>query len=92
MGKRRKKCADDGWAVWVGGDDTSTIYLNNWLNPKGKSYVDIAVRIRNVKVSSSLHVHVPFHVAAHEIEDISLHFRDTKVLQATSAPPALWIT
>ena len=39
MAKRNKKFADDGWAVWVDGDDTSTVYINDWLNPKGKSYV-----------------------------------------------------
>ena len=46
MPKKHRKFADDGWAIWVDGDDTSTVYINDWLNPKGKSYVDIAVRIR----------------------------------------------
>ena len=32
MPKKQKKFADDGWAVWVDGDDTSTVYINNWLN------------------------------------------------------------
>ena len=41
MAKKYKKFADDGWAVWIDGDDTSTVYINDWLNPKGKSYVDI---------------------------------------------------
>ena len=44
MPKKQKKFADDGWAVWIDGDDVSTIYINDWLNPKGKSYVDLAVR------------------------------------------------
>ena len=51
MSKEQKKFADDGWAIWVDGDDTSTVYINNWLNPKSKSYVDIAVRVRGVKAS-----------------------------------------
>ena len=38
LSKKNKFFADDGWAYWVDGDDTSTIYLNSWLNPKGKSY------------------------------------------------------
>ena len=46
MPKKQRKFADDGWAVWIDGDDVSTIYINDWLNPKGKSYVDLAVRIR----------------------------------------------
>ena len=83
MAKKYKKFADDGWAVWIDGDDTSTIYINDWLNPKGKSYVDMAIRIRNIKASKFLHVYVPFPVAEHEIEDISLRFNDTKILQAT---------
>ena len=41
MAKKQRKFADDGWAVWIDGDDTSTVYINDWLNPKGKSYIDI---------------------------------------------------
>ena len=83
MPKKRRKFADDGWAVWVDGDDTSTVYINDWLNPKGRSYVDIAVRIRGVKLVKSLNVYVPFAVMHDEIEDVSLLFHDTKILQAT---------
>ena len=83
MPKKQKKCADDGWAIWVDGDDTSTVYINDWLNPKGKSYVDLAIRVRGIKVSKSLHVYVPFAVSTDEIEDVSLLFNDTKILQAT---------
>ena len=83
MSKKQRKFADDGWAVWIDGDDTSTVYINDWLNPKGKSYIDIAVRIRGVKVSKALHVYVPFMVSRDEIKDVSLHFNDTKILQAT---------
>lgn len=83
MSKKRKKFADDGWAIWVDGDDTSTVYINDWLNPKGKSYIDIAVRIRGIKSSGFLYVYVPFVVSRDEIEDVSLLFNDTKILQAT---------
>lgn len=83
MPKKQRKFADDGWAVWIDGEDTSTVYLNDWLNPKGKSYIDIAVRIRGIKVSNALHVYVPFAVSRNEIEDVSLLFNDTKILQAT---------
>lgn len=83
MPKKQKKFADDGWAIWIDGDDTSTVYINNWLNPKGKSYVDLAIRIRGVKQSKLLYVYVPFAVSADEIEDVSLLFNDTKILQAT---------
>lgn len=83
MPKKERKYADDGWAVWVDGDDTSTVYINDWLNPKGCSYVDIAVRIRGIKSSKALYVYVPFAVTFDEIEDVSLQFNDTKILQAT---------
>lgn len=82
MPKKERKFADDGWAVWIDGDDTSTVYINDWLNPKGKSYVDIAVRIRGIKASRALHVYVPFALSRNEIEDVSLLFNDTKILQA----------
>ena len=83
MPKKQRKFADDGWAVWVEGDDTSTVYINDWLNPKGKSYVDVAIRIRGVKASKALHVYVPFAVSCSEIQDISLRFDNTRILQAT---------
>ena len=83
MPKKQRKFADDGWAVWVDGDDISTVYINDWLNPKGNSYIDIAIRIRGVKTSKSLHVYIPFAVSHNELEDVSLLFSDTKILQAT---------
>ena len=83
MAKEQKKFADDGWAIWIEGEDVSNVYLNDWLNPKGKSYVDIAIHIRGVKVSKSLHVYVPFAVTKEEVEDVSLFFQDKKFLQAT---------
>ena len=83
MPKRHRKFADDGWAVWVDGDDTSTVYINGWLNPKGKSYVDMAIRIRGVKSSRTLSVYVPFCICRDEIDDISLLYQNTKILQAT---------
>ena len=89
MPKKQKKFADDGWAVWIDGDDTSTIYLNDWLNPKGHSYIDLAVRIRGVKSSKSLNVYVPFAVSAEELDDVSLRFDDTKILQATFSATCL---
>ena len=83
MPKKQRKFADDGWAIWVDGDDVSTVYINDWLNPKGKSYVDLAVRIRGVMASKSLNVYVPFEVKKEDIEDVSFLFSDTKILQAT---------
>ena len=82
MPKKQRKFADDGWAVWIDGEDTSTIHINDWLNPKGKSYVDIAIHIRGIKSSKALNVYVPFPIIKEEIEDVSLSFGDTKILQA----------
>ena len=82
MPTKQRKFADDGWAVWVDGDDTSTVYINDWLNPKGKSYIDMSIRIRGVKASRALHVYIPFSVSREEIEDVSLLFDNTKFLQA----------
>ena len=82
MAKKQRKFVDDGWAIWTDGDDICTIYLQDWLNPKGNSYVDLAIRIRNVKVSTRMRVYVPFDISREEIDDISLLFDDTKILQA----------
>ena len=82
MGKKNKFFADDGWAFWVDGDDTSSIYLNNWFNPKGKSYVDVSVHIRGISDSTQLSVYFPFAVDKSEIEDISLSFSDENLSRA----------
>ena len=82
MSKKKRKFADDGWAVWIDGEDTSTIHINDWLNPKGKSYVDIAIHIRGIQSSKSMNVYIPFSVSHEEIEDVSLSFENTKILQA----------
>ena len=79
MPKKQRKFADDGWAVWIDGDDVSTVYINDWLNPKGASYVDFAVRIRGVKESRGLNAYVPFFVSKEEIEDVSLSFQDKNI-------------
>ena len=82
MAKKQRKFVDDGWAIWTDGDDICTIYLQDWLNPKGHSYVDIAIRIRNVKTSTRMRVYIPFPVSGNDIDDVSLLFNDTKILQA----------
>ena len=83
MPKEQRKFADDGWAIWVDGDDTSTVYINDWLNPKGESYVDLALRVREVQASKALHVYIPFALSREEIVDVSLLFQDKRILQAT---------
>lgn len=82
MAKKQRKFVDDGWAIWSDGDDIFTIYLHDWLNPKGTSYVDLAIRIRNVRVSTRMRIYVPFVLSRQEIDDVSLLFDDTKILQA----------
>lgn len=82
MANKKRKFADDGWAVWVDGENVSTVYINDWINPKGKSYVDLAVRVRGAKAGKLLRVYVPFPVSVSEIEDVSLRFDDTRILQA----------
>ncbi len=82
MAKKQRKFVDDGWAIWTDGDDICTIYLQDWLNPTGDSYIDLAIRIRNVRVSTRMRVYIPFVVSRKEIEDVSLLFNDTKILQA----------
>lgn len=82
MSKKNKFFADDGWAMWVDGDDVSTIYLNNWLNPKGKSYMDVAIHIRGINDTTSLSMYFPFALDKNEIEDVSLRFSDKNLSRA----------
>ena len=54
MSVKGKKFTDDGWAFWVDGDDTSTIYFQDWMNPKGKSFIDVSVKIIGIKDTKKL--------------------------------------
>ena len=79
---KRKSFADDGWAIWVTGDDTSTFYLNEWVNPQGKSYVDVSVRVRGIKATHDLNLYIPFQVEKAEVEDLSHHLKNENVFRA----------
>lgn len=83
MKNKQKSFADDGWAVWIDGDDVSTVFLNDWLNPQGHSFVDIAVHIRGVQATKSLNIYIPFPVTEKELFDTSLLLRDEQILRAT---------
>jgi hypothetical protein len=71
VGRKNRKFADDGWALWIDGDDRSTIYLNEWINPKGKNYVDVSVRVYGAKETNMVNVFIPFEIEKNEISDIS---------------------
>ena len=79
---KRKSFADDGWAIWVTGDDTSTFYLNEWVNPQGKSYVDVSIRVRGIKATHDLNLYIPFQVEKAEVEDLSHHLKNENVFRA----------
>ena len=81
MGNKKRKFADDGWALWIDGDDRSTIYLNEWINPKNKSYVDISVRVYGAKDTSAVNFFVPFLVERNEIADLSYMLADGSALR-----------
>ncbi|MBR5259719.1 MAG: hypothetical protein IKV48_04525 [Eggerthellaceae bacterium] len=82
MSGKISRFADDGWAVWIEGDDTSTFYLDEWVNPNGKSYVDVAVNIRDIDDTHGIFVYVPFPVEKDEIEDISTNLGDPNIFHA----------
>lgn len=82
MSNKERRFADDGWAIWIDGDDTSTVYINDWINPKGKSFIDMAIRICGIKSSKRLSVYIPFDITKEEITDVSLLFDDKNILQA----------
>ena len=81
MASKKRKFADDGWALWIDGDDRSTIYLNEWINPKGRSYVDISVRVYGAKKAKSVNFFVPFAIEENEITDLSYMLSDSSALR-----------
>ena len=82
MGSKKRRFADDGWALWIDGDDRSTIYLNEWINPRGRSYVDLSVRVYGAKKAKVVNFFVPFEVEKDEITDLSYMLADSSVLRA----------
>ena len=82
MGSKKRRFADDGWALWIDGDDRSTIYLNEWINPKGRSYVDISVRVYGAKEAKTVNFFVPFKIEENEITDLSYMLADNSALRA----------
>ena len=82
MGSKKRKFADDGWALWIDGDDRSTIYLNEWINPKGRSYVDISVRVYGAKETKVVNLFVPFEIEKDEVTDLSYMLADGSALRA----------
>ena len=82
MGNKKRRFADDGWALWIDGDDRSTIYLNEWINPKGKSYVDVSVRVYGAKNAKTVNFFVPFVIDENEITDLSYMLTDSSALRA----------
>ena len=82
MGSKKRRFADDGWALWIDGDDRSTIYLNEWINPKGKNYVDISVRVYGAKEAKEVNFFVPFEIEKNEIADLSYMLSDSSALRA----------
>ena len=82
MGSKKRKFVDDGWALWIDGDDRSTIYLNEWINPKGKNYVDISVRVYGAKETKTVNLFIPFAVERNEFNDLSYMLADGLALRA----------
>ena len=82
MGIKKRKFADDGWALWIDGDDRSTIYLNEWINPKGRNYVDISVRVYGAKETKAVNFFVPFEIENSEITDLSYMLAESSALRA----------
>ena len=82
MGCKKRKFADDGWALWIDGDDRSTIYLNEWINPKGRNYVDISVRVYGAKETKTVNLFVPFEIERNEITDLSYMLANSSALRA----------
>ena len=78
MGSKKRKFADDGWALWIDGDDRSTIYLNEWINPKGRSYVDISVRVYGAKETKELIGYIATH---HDNLSATLDEKQKDILQ-----------
>lgn len=86
---QNKKFVDESWALWIDGNDITTIYFNEWINPKKKSYVDVAIHVRNILKSNQMNLYIPFVINEEEIFDISLKLENEKILRATFSATCL---
>ncbi len=82
MSKKIRKYTDEGWALWLNGERQSTLYLNEWINPNGKNFVDVSTRIYNAKNVTEANFFIPFHISESEITDLSDMLSVPSVLQA----------
>ena len=81
MGSKIRRFADDGWAVWIDGDEKSTVYFNEWINPGGKNYVDVGIRIYGARNAREANIFIPFEITKEEIEDLSSILADAEILR-----------
>ena len=79
---KNSRFTDDGWAFWVDGEDTSTIYITEWINPAGTTYADLGIHIRGILESTALHIYIPFPITPEELDDISLKINSQSLLFA----------
>lgn len=81
MSSKIRHFEDDGWAVWIDGDEKSTVYFNEWINPSGRNYVDVGIRMYGAQKASEVSVYIPFDVTSNEIEDLSPNLTDETILR-----------
>ena len=81
MGSKIRHFADDGWAVWIDGDEKSTVYFNEWVNPLGHNYVDVGIRMYGARNASEVNVYIPFKIMEDEIKDLSPMLTDKAILR-----------
>ena len=62
MSSKIRHFADDGWAVWIDGDEKSTVYFNEWVNPSGRNYVDVGIRMYGARKAGEVNVYIPFEI------------------------------
>lgn len=83
MASKKKTFVDDGWAIWIEGNNDSTVYINDWVNPKGNSFVDFAIKVRGIKSAKTLNFYLPFDIEQNEITDLSHYLKDEKNFRGT---------
>ena len=56
MSQKKRKFADDGWAVWIDGEDTTTIHIHDWLNPvvSQAEIEDVSLSLGDTKILQAI--------------------------------------
>lgn len=82
MGRITQQFATDGFAIWMKGNQSNynfDIHINEWIQPKDKTYIDIGIRLYDSKQLKECFIYVPYNFSTDELIDLSLKLANENI-------------